>query len=107
MNCRDSGNILSLASYLRAAPFVEKFELHVSVICFFLSLDLFFVLHVCCTSIFRIVLSSRTCIFNCYLLSFFFSYHVFHMLLDSMGPEFMCAITPYFIFFLTMFFTCF
>jgi hypothetical protein len=26
----DAGNILSLASYLRAAPLIEKLELHVS-----------------------------------------------------------------------------
>jgi hypothetical protein len=28
---KDAGNILSLASFLRAAPYVEKLELHVSI----------------------------------------------------------------------------
>lgn len=30
----DSGNILSLASFLRASPCIEKLEIHVSTICF-------------------------------------------------------------------------
>lgn len=51
---KDAGNILSLASYLRAAPLVEKFELHVSSIRSFLFLDLFFILHVFWGSVFSI-----------------------------------------------------
>lgn len=57
MDYLDTGNILSLASYLRATPVVEKFELHVSTIFSFLSLtcSLFYMFTV---AIFSVLLSS-------------------------------------------------
>lgn len=57
MHYKGTGNILYLASYLRAAPVVEKLEVHVSTIFSFLSLD-FFLFYMFAVVIFSVLLSS-------------------------------------------------
>lgn len=48
MSFEDVDNIPSLYYFLRAAPLIEKFELHVSTVYFFYFQNLFFTLGACC-----------------------------------------------------------